>query len=107
VVNGIKTTGYEVRGPDLVVRAWMTQEYPGLTWTFRAAAAQDDSDDDDPEVAAHAALAPYGFPVLLITLTPGSLEIEETVAIEQATLGAELFQIPAGYAKRTMPGGPQ
>jgi hypothetical protein len=39
-------------------------------------------------------------------LSAGSLELEETVNVERATLGEELFRVPANFKKRAMPGGP-
>jgi hypothetical protein len=110
-INGMKTTAYEVRTPDLIVRAWMTQDYPGLSGTFLAAINRsqdedDDDEDDDPEEAAAAALAGHGFPVLMIVLTPGSIDIQETLSVDRAPLGAHLFQVPAGYTKRSLLGEP-
>jgi len=102
-INGMKATGYEIRGDDLIVRAWMTQDHPGLTWAFRQAISQKDYEgEEDPEDAATAQLARYGFPVVLYTLNRGSLEIEETVGIERAALGPETFKVPAGFTKKSL-----
>lgn len=106
-INGINVTGYEVRSSDQIIRAWMTQDFPGLTGMFRTAAAQmGDPGDDDPDDAALSQLMRHGFPVLMITLTDRSLKIEETVSIERAALSADLFKVPAGFTKQTIPGGP-
>jgi hypothetical protein len=106
-INGINVTGYEVRSSDQIIRAWMTQDFPGLTGTFRTAAAQmGDHDEDDPDDAAMSQLMRHGFPVLMITLTDRSLRIEETVSIERAALSADLFKVPAGFTRQTLPGGP-
>ena len=104
-MNGVKVTGYEIRSRDQIIRAWMTQDFPGLTWTFRAAAAQGEG-SDDPEAAGIAQLGRYGFPILLITLTDRSVQYEETVSIERSALSPDLFKAPAGFTKRTIPGGP-
>lgn len=104
-MNGVKVTGYEIRSRDQIIRAWMTQDFPGLTWTFRSAAAQGEG-SDDPEAAGIAQLGRYGFPVLLITLTDRSVQYEETVSIERSALNADLFKVPAGFTKRSIPGGP-
>jgi hypothetical protein len=101
-INGMKTTGYEIRGDGLIVRAWMTQDHAGLTWTFRNAIAHREDEEGDEEDAAMASLSRYGWPVLLYTLNRGSLRIEETTALERAALGADLFKVPAGYTKRTL-----
>lgn len=101
-INGLQTTGYEVRGDGLIVRAWMTQDHAGLTWTFRNAIAHSENEEGDEEDAAMAALSRYGWPVLLYTLNRGSLRIEETTAIERTTLGADLFKVPAGFTKRNL-----
>lgn len=104
-INGMRATGYEVRGEEFVMRAWMTQDHPGLTWAFRRAARREPG-ETDPRDAAQALLSRYGFPVLIQVLSPGSLELEEAVSIQRATLGEELFRVPAGFKKRTIPGGP-
>jgi hypothetical protein len=106
-INGINVTGYEVRSSDQIIRAWMTQDFPGLSGTFRTAAAQmGDHDEGDLEDAAMSHLMRHGFPVLMITLTDRSLKIEETVSIERAALSADLFKVPAGFTRQTLPGGP-
>lgn len=104
-INGMRAAGYEVRGEEFVIRAWMTQDHPGLTWAFRRAARREPG-ETDPRDAAQALLSRYGFPVLIQVLSPGSLELEEAVSIQRATLGEELFRVPAGFKKRTIPGGP-
>jgi hypothetical protein len=104
-INGLRATGYEVRGEEFVIRAWMTQDHPGLTWAFRRIARREPG-EDDPRDAAEALLSRYGFPVLLQVLSPGNLELEETVSVERATLGEELFRVPATFKKRAIPGGP-
>lgn len=101
-INGMSATGYEVRGPDLLIRAWMTQDHPGLTWAFRRVIAQRDNPGDEEDLATEQ-LMRYGFPVLMLTLTRGSLRVEETVSVERTTLGAALFQVPAGFTKQTAP----
>src|SRR3990172_8524309 len=106
-INGIKVNGYEIQSEDLLVRAWMTQDYPGLTWTFRSAAAMQGNDNNDPEDDATAVLARYGYPVLMFTLTPSSLRVEETRGVVRGGLSADLFRVPAGFTKQSMPGGPQ
>lgn len=104
-INGVSTTGYEVRSPDQILRAWMTKDFPGLTGTFRSFAARM-RQDDDPEDAAVLELMRYGFPVLMITLTDGAVRYEELVSVERGTLSSDLFKVPAGYTKQTLPGGP-
>lgn len=104
-MNGATVTGYEVRSADQILRAWMTKDFPGLTGTFRSFAARM-GDNDDPDDAAVAALMAHGFPVLLITLTEASVRYEEMVSIERAALSADLFKVPAGFTKQTMPGPP-
>jgi hypothetical protein len=104
-INGLRATGYEVRGEEFVIRAWMTQDHPGLTWAFRRIARREPG-EDDPRDAAEALLSRYGFPVLLQVLSPGNLELEETVSVERATLDEALFRVPATFKKRAMPGGP-
>lgn len=101
-INGMRTTGYEVRGADFVIRGWMTQDHPGLTGAFRRAVAERDETKDEEDLAMEQLLR-HGFPVLMFTLNRGSLRIEETVSVERTTLGADLFQIPAGYTKMTIP----
>lgn len=104
-INGVTVKGYEIRSPDQIIRAWMTQDFAGLTWAFRNAAARNE-ESGDQEDAGRAQLARYGFPVLMITLTDRTLSIEETVSIERVALGADLFKVPAGFTKQTIPGGP-
>ena len=104
-INGLNTTGYEVRSEDRILRAWMTKDLPGLTGTFRSFAARM-GDDDDPDDAAAQELMRYGFPVLMITLTDGAVRYEELVKVEGGTLSPDLFKVPAGYSKQTFPGGP-
>jgi hypothetical protein len=104
-INGVNTTGYEVRSKEQILRAWMTKDFPGLTGTFRSFAIKME-DDDDPDDAAMTELMKYGFPVLIITLTDRSVRYDETVSIERATLSADLFKVPAGFTKQTIPGGP-
>jgi hypothetical protein len=104
-INGMRAAGYEVRGEDFVIRAWMTQDHPGLTWTYRKVAVRDEGEVDPVEIA-RALLSRHGFPVLLQVLTSGSLELEETVSVERAPLGDAPFRVPAGFKKQEMPGGP-
>jgi hypothetical protein len=101
-INGVTATGYEIRGEDVIIRAWMTRDHPGLTWTFRSAIAHREDEEGDEEDAAMAALSRYGWPVLLYTLNRGSLRIEETTGIERSTLPADLFKVPAGFTKRNL-----
>lgn len=106
-INGINVTGYEVRSQDQIIRAWVTKDFPGLTGALRTAGAQmGDHDADDPDDVARSQLMSLGFPVLVITLTDRSLKIEETLSIERGNLGADAFKVPAGFTRRTMPGGP-
>jgi len=93
-INGMQTTGYEVRTEDSVIRAWMTKDHPGLTWSFRRMANEGQGD------AAEALLAQYGFPVLVQTLGRGSLTIEEVLSIERAALADDMFRVPAGFQKK-------
>jgi uncharacterized protein DUF4412 len=104
-INGMRAAGYEVRGEDFVLRAWMTQDYPGLTWAYRKVAAPDKG-EVDPLETARSLLSRHGFPVLLQTLSAGSLELEETVSVERAPLGDAPFRVPAGFKKQELPGGP-
>jgi hypothetical protein len=105
-INGMKTTGYEIRDGDVIVRGWMTTDHPGLTWAFRSAIAQpDDEGEEDFEDAATNRLSQYGFPVVLYTLRQGGLQIEEIVAVERTALGADAFKVPTGYKKKEL-GGP-
>jgi len=103
-INGMNATGYEVRAKDQIVRAWMTKDFPGLTGVFRAFASKMRG-NDDPEDAAVAELMKFGFPVLIITLTDRSVRYDETVSIERATLNADLFKVPTGFTKQSIPGG--
>lgn len=104
-INGINATGYEVRGPDLIVRGWMTQDFPGLTGTLRAGAAQmGEHDPNDPEEVAMSQLMTKGFPVLVITLTDRTIKVEETLSIERTALSADMFKVPAGFTKQSIPG---
>jgi len=104
-INGMQTTGYEVRTNEQIVRAWMTTDHPGLTWTFTRAATRSEDEVEDPEAdAVNAALAGHGFPVLMITLTEGSLEVAELVQVQRAPLPAAMFAVPAGFTKRAIPG---
>jgi hypothetical protein len=103
-INGLKTTGYEVHGADdVVIRGWMSQDDPGLTWAFRDAMSQpgSEADEEDPVDAATAQLTRYGFPVLMYTLYRGSLRVEE-VTVERTTLSPDQFKVPVGYTKRSL-----
>ena len=104
-MNGLNVTAYEVRRDGEILRAWMTKDFPGLSGSFRTFTAQLGS-GDDPEDAAITELMRHGFPVLMITLSDGSVRYEEMVSVERTILSADLFKVPAGYTKRTMPGGP-
>ncbi len=104
-LNGVSVTGYEVRSDDQILRAWMTKDFPGLTGAFRSVAAKM-GETDDPEDAAVTELMKYGFPVLMITLTDRSVRYEEMVSIERGPQSADLFKVPAGFTKQTLPGGP-
>lgn len=103
-INGMKTTGYEIRDGDLIVRGWMTTDHPGLTWAFRNAIAQPDEEEEDFEDAATNRLSQYGFPVVLYRLRQGSLEVEEILAVDRSALGADQFKVPAGYKKKELGG---
>jgi hypothetical protein len=106
-INGVSVTGYEYRAPDLIIRGWVTKDFPGLTGSMRAAMAQmGDRDEPDEEDLAMSQIMQNGFPILVITLTDRTLKLEETVSIQPASLSADLFNVPAGFTKRTMPGGP-
>jgi hypothetical protein len=105
VLNGVNVKAYEIRREDEVIRAWMTQDFPGLTGSFRMMTERT-ADRDDPDDAAMTELMRHGFPVLLITLTDRSVRYEEMVSIERSPLGAELFTVPAGFTRQTLPGGP-
>jgi hypothetical protein len=84
----------------------MTKDHPGLTWAFSQAAAQGKDNVDDSDDDPTAALAPFGFPVLMITLSDNSLEVEELVKVTPGVQSPDLFRVPAGYTKRTIPGMP-
>ncbi len=105
VMNGVNVKAYEVRLDDEIMLAWMTQDFPGLTGSFRVMTERT-ADADDPEDAAMTELMRHGFPVLLITLTDRSVRYEEMVSIERAALSADLFKVPAGFTRQTIPGGP-
>lgn len=106
-INGVNVTGYEVRSPDQIIRAWVTTDFPGLNGTLRSMAAHFRTEEsEDPDDAAMAALMAKGFPVLVITLTDRTLRMEETVSIERSAMSPDMFKVPAGFTKRTMPGGP-
>lgn len=105
VMNGVNVKAYEIRQNDEITLAWLTQDFPGLTGTFRSMGERM-SDADDAEDAAMMELMRHGFPVLLITLTDRSVRYEEMVSIDRTPLSADLFKVPAGFTKQTLPGGP-
>jgi hypothetical protein len=105
VMNGVNVKAYEIRRQDEIILAWLTQDFPGLTGSFRGMSERM-ADQDDADDAAMNELMRHGFPVLVITLTDRSVRYEEMVSIDRSPLSADLFRVPAGFTKHSLPGGP-
>lgn len=104
-INGMKATGYEVRAGGELSRGWVTEEHGALIESIRRimelAAVGEEEDDDD----ALSLLAEYGLPILVQTYDGyETYDIEEILTVEAGTVSDDLFDIPAGYTKRTFPG---
>ena len=102
-INGMEATGYEAVADDNTVRAWLTQQYPGLTRVLEDLARTIPVPNPTAEERL-LGLAQLGAPVLvqLVDMDGKKLddyEVQEIIAIRPQSLDARLFAVPEGYAR--------
>lgn len=108
-IEGIRTTGYEVRTESEIARGWVTEQ-GDLVGVARGLQSFSEKMVEQVggqlEMDAEDLLLVQGFPMLVQTLEVtedeiGDYEIMEIVSVERKSLPASLFAVPAGYQKVT------
>ena len=109
-VNGLKAAAYELKKTNEVSIGWVTQEHKDLTDAFRAFAewSKQFSAEQDRSDNAEMTLTKYGLPVRTQTLdqTSGGYDVTDMLSVDAHPVAEDLFQIPDGYTKQTLPGLP-
>lgn len=103
-INGMRTTGYEVRAGGETTEAWMTQEHPALLNTFKAMEKNQEQmvpPQQRRTMRARAALAEHGLPVLTQTLGEYGYHIQELLSVQKQSVADAQFSPPAGFKKET------
>jgi hypothetical protein len=103
MVNGVEATGYEAIADDNRVRAWLTQQYPGLTKLLEDLAHAISTPTATAEDRL-LGLAQLGAPVLVQLLDMDgdkldNYEVQEIISIRARALDARLFLVPEGYQR--------
>ena len=106
-VNGLEVTGYEAVAGDNVARAWLTQQYPGLTRIMEDLARSIPMPTPTAEDRI-LGLVQLGTPVLvqLVDLDGKKLddyEVQEVIAVRLQPVDVRLFEIPEGYRRTANP----
>ena len=104
-INGMQTTGYEVKTADETAVGWVTKDHQDLMQTF--AKMQKSQERMLPPnhrggKNVRAVLAEQGLPVRVQVLDPMQYHIDELREIKQESVAADQFEVPAGYKKSTM-----
>jgi hypothetical protein len=98
-INGFQTSGYKVRVGDEETHGWVTRDEPDLARLYQAAQQNLQkmlpAGSRDPRTE----IGQQGLPVLVQTLGPEQLRIEELLAVEKKSVPADLFTVPAGFKK--------
>lgn len=109
-VNGMKATAYEFKKPHEISVGWVTQEHNDLTDAFRAFAewSKQFGEEQDQGEDAEMALTKYGLPVRTQTLyqDSGGYDVTDMLSVESHPVSEEVFKLPEGYTKQTLPGLP-
>jgi len=103
-INGMQTTGYEVRSPDETTIGWVTQDHRDLIRAFKT--LQQSQENMRPshgriKKGVKGMLAEHGLPVRVQTLERSKYEIVELIDIQRKSVPADLFVVPAGFEKTT------
>ncbi len=102
-INGMKATAYEAVDGDATVIGWVTQDRPGLDKTLREVSERMEqmTPASMRKETVRKVLQDKGLPVLVQTLQGGRYRIEEVLAVEEKPVPAELFVVPADFARTT------
>ena len=103
-INGMQTTGYEVKTDDETMVGWVTQDQPELSKMLQTVQARMEK-MTPPSLqgrqSARTALGLKGFPVMVQTVDPSHYRIEEVVAVEKKAVPADLFTVPKEFSRTT------
>jgi len=103
-INGMPSTGYQVKTGDETMVGWVTQEQPDLSKLLRT--VQERMEKMTPpsmrgRQSARTALGEKGFPVMMQTVDPDHYRVEEVTAVEKKAVPADMFVIPKDFTKTT------
>jgi hypothetical protein len=102
-INGMQTSAFEAKDGDATVVGWVTQDQPDLAKALRE--VSDRMEKMTPagmrKPTVRTAFQAKGFPVLVQTVEGERYRIEEVMKVEKKPVAADLFVIPADYAKTT------
>jgi len=110
-VAGSRCTGVEIELPgEGLVWGWVAEDQPALRQAVRSlgerAGAMLGGDEEDGGPDADDLLIEHGFPMRVQRFTGAAgfpvYEVEEVLSVERGPVAASLFEIPAGFAKKTL-----
>lgn len=103
-INGMQTTGYEVKTGDETMVGWVTQDQPELAKMLQTVQSRMEK-MTPPSLqgrqSARNALGLKGFPVMVQTVDPTHYRIEEVVTVEKKAVSPSLFEIPKDFTRTT------
>lgn len=104
VINGFRTTGYEVEAHGQFGRGWCAEDDSKLVQSLEALAAQAASLEEEEESDVEDLLCAGQLPIRVHRFDPsvGDYGIEEIVAIDRIPVPDESFAIPPGYKRISM-----
>lgn len=107
-VNGVQCEAYTVEEEGSFTVGWISKEHAGLHESFKAFAEKIEGMYGEEEKGSNDLLWEQGLPVRIQTLYRGyqgsfdSYEIEDMLSVERKSLSGDLFELPAGYAEKSM-----
>jgi hypothetical protein len=110
-INGVQCTAYGVESDADFTVAWVSSGHSGLSEAFKAFSERMEGMFGEEVVSGSSAkdlLWEKGLPVRTQTLYRNpyaglsTYEIEDMLSVEQKSLSSDLFEVPAGYAEKSL-----
>lgn len=105
-INGMRAESYELRSTEGITLAWVSDEHPDLVAALRRIVDLAAFENEEGGNDAIARLTEYGLPILVKTYDREgqTYQIEEILAVEPGSVSPDVFEVPAGYEKRSFLG---
>lgn len=108
-INGMQCAEYGVEHDGDFIIGWVSGEHPGLHEAFKVFAERTEGmfGEDESDVDVEGLLWEKGLPVRIQSLRGGlhgfgGYEIQDLLSVERKRLSDDIFQVPAGYAEKSL-----